>query len=177
MNTPSKRRYFPDGIRFGKLNPLQVIGFLFITFLILIIGVLLFFVLYRGKIALSGSDGNLTVIATSSWTAAYATVAGAKNVKILAPLEMAHPSEYELRPGDIPKLMKAGTIIYAGYEVITERLKKGLGLPADKLMQIDTDYGFESMEKSIMKIAAPQKLQEQAPICRYFHSIRKLKLP
>ena len=113
-----------------------------------------FFSCHGKKTSTGTSSDTAVVVATSSWTAAYAQAAGAKNIIVLAPYDMAHPSEYELRPGDIPKLMDATVIVFAGYEVMTERLKKGLSLPADKLVQIDTDYSFESMEKSICKIAA-----------------------
>ena len=99
-------------------------------------------------------EKGVSVVATSSWTAAYAQAAGAENIVVLAPFDMPHPSEYELRPDDIPKLMDATVIIYAGYEVMTERLKKGLDLSAEKLLQIDTDYSLESIEISMMKIAA-----------------------
>ena len=104
----------------------------------------------RGK---KMADEGGVVVATSSWTAAYAEAAGAEKIVILAPFDMVHPSEYELRPGDIPKLMNAKLIVFAGYEIMTERLKEGLNLPAERLLQIETDYNFESMEKSILKIA------------------------
>ena len=106
----------------------------------------------KGKSS-SGAGVGSVVVATSSWTAAYADIAGAKDVIVLAPFEMEHPSEYELRPGDIPKLMNADVIIYAGYEVMTERLKKGLDLPDDKLLLVNTDYSYETIEKSVMDIA------------------------
>ena len=93
------------------------------------------------------------VVATSSWTAAYALAAGAENVVVLAPYTMAHPSEYELRPGDIPKLMEASVIVYAGYEVITERLTKGLDLPPEKILRIDTEYSYATIEQSVMELA------------------------
>ena len=107
------------------------------------------------KGASSGSsNGNAKqVVATSSWTAAYAEAAGADNVLVLAPFEMEHPAEYELRAGDIAKLMNATVIIYAGYEVMTERLKKGLDIPQDKLLLVNTDYSYEKIEKSVMDIA------------------------
>lgn len=109
----------------------------------------------RGKKTISETvDNSNVVVATSSWTAAYAQAAGAEKIVVLAPFDMPHPSEYELRPGDILKLMDASVIIYAGYEVMTERMKKGLELPTEQLLQIDTDYSFKSMEKSIMAIAA-----------------------
>lgn len=108
-----------------------------------------------GKKTSSDTSGKSTVVvATSSWTAAYAWAAGAEKVVTLAPFEMAHPSEYELRPSDIPNLLNAEMIIYAGYEIMTERLKKGLNIPLENLIQIETDYNLESMHTSIMKIAA-----------------------
>ena len=115
--------------------------------------VTLFIFSCKGKTSQSSTDSG-TVIATSSWTAAYAEAAGAENVVVLAPFEMEHPAEYELRPGDIAKLMNAKVIVYAGYEVMTERLKKGLDITEDKLLLVDTDYSFEKIEKSVMSIAA-----------------------
>ena len=106
-----------------------------------------------GKKSSSSGDSTI-VIATSSWTAAYAEAAGAENVTVLAPFEMEHPSEYELRPGDISRLMNADVIIYAGYEVMTERLKKGLDIPQEKLLLVNTDYSYEKIEQSILSIAA-----------------------
>ena len=102
----------------------------------------------------SDTESEPVVVATSSWTAAYAEAAGAKNIIILAPFEMEHPSEYELRPSDIPKLMNAKVIIYAGYEVMAERLKKGLDIPEEKLLLVSTDYLYETIEKSVLNIAS-----------------------
>jgi len=96
---------------------------------------------------------DVVVVATSSWTAAYAQAAGAENVVVLAPHTMAHPSEYELRPSDIPKLMEATVIVYAGYEVMTEQLTKGLDLPPEKLFPVITEYNYVSIAQSVMELA------------------------
>ena len=93
------------------------------------------------------------VVASSSWTAAYAIAAGAENVVVLAPYTMMHPSEYELRPSDIPKLKKAKMVVYAGYEVMTERITTGLNLPPEKLIQVTTDYNYSSIAQSVMELA------------------------
>ena len=97
---------------------------------------------------------SVTVVATTSWTAAYAMAAGATDVTVLAPYEMVHPSEYELRPGDIVRLNSSKLIVYAGYEVIVSQLKTGLDLPDDKMVKIATSYNYEEIEKSVMQIAA-----------------------
>jgi len=98
----------------------------------------------------TGSNG---IIATTSWTAAYAFAAGASNVTVLAPYEMVHPSEYELRPGDIGRLTKSNTIVYAGYEVMVDQIKAGLKIPEEKMVKISTSYNFTEIEVSVMLIA------------------------
>ena len=124
-----------------------------------------------GKKASSNSGNSTIIIATNSWTAAYAEAAGAENVTVLAPFEMEHPSEYELRPGDISRLMNADVIIYAGYEVMTERLKKGLDLPQEKLLLVNTDYNYEKIEKSILEIAS--RLGTESVACENLLDIRR----
>jgi zinc transport system substrate-binding protein len=93
------------------------------------------------------------VIATTSWTAAYALAAGATNVSVLAPYEMVHPSEYELRPGDISRLSKANLIVYAGYEVMVDQIKSGLKITEGKMLKISTSYNFAEIEESVLQIA------------------------
>lgn len=93
------------------------------------------------------------VVATNAWTAAYALAAGASDVRVLTPYEMIHPSEYELRPGDISHLSSASVVIYAGYEVMMGQIKTGLKIPEEKLLQIQTSYNMEEMEASVMQIA------------------------
>lgn len=93
------------------------------------------------------------VIATNAWTAAYALAAGATSVSVLAPYEMVHPSEYELRPGDIVRLANAEIIVYAGYEVMVNQIKTGLEIEDDQLLMIATSYNYNEIEESVMRIA------------------------
>lgn len=110
------------------------------------------------------------VVATNSWTAAFAKAAGAKNVVVLAPFEMEHPSEYELRAADIPLVTHAKVIIYAGYEVMVKRLRSGMDLEKDVLLKIETGYSMETMEKSVMEIA--QRLGTEKTALQNLDSIR-----
>jgi len=93
------------------------------------------------------------VVATTSWTAAYARTAGADDVHVLAPLEMAHPTEYELRPSDVAILQQADIIIYAGYETMMQQLQSGLDIPQSKLISVRTEYAYNQIESNVMKIA------------------------
>ena len=112
------------------------------------------------------------VVATTAWTAAYALAAGAENISVLATYEMAHPSEYELRPGDIRRLANADLIIYAGYEVMMHQMKTGLEIPDEKLLLISTSYNFAEIEESVMTIA--KKLGTEQIAVKNIEEIRQL---
>lgn len=102
----------------------------------------------------SSPQNNERVIASNSWTAAFAQVAGIDSVAILAPFEMQHPTEYELRPGDIPRLINSKLILFAGYEVMARSLENGLEIPKNRMLQIETRYDLETLRTSVMKIAS-----------------------
>ena len=93
------------------------------------------------------------VVATTSWTAAFAKVAGVTEIRVLAPYELQHPPEYELTPGDIKAIGDAKMIIYAGYEVMLERLKESTATEA-AMVQIETVNVWPVIKKSVEKIAA-----------------------
>ncbi len=112
------------------------------------------------------------VVATTGWTAAYALAAGATDISILAPYEMVHPSEYELRPGDIGRLTGANLVVYAGYEVMVNQIKTGLKIPEERLLMISTGYKLEEIEKSVMLIA--KSLGTEAVAGRNMEEIRLL---
>ena len=134
--------------------------------------VLLSFLLFIS--CMEASKKEAMVVATNAWTAAYARTAGAKNVVTLAPMEMAHPAEYELRAVDIPLVMHAKLIIYAGYETMVNRLQNSMELKKEVLQKIDTDYDMETIEKSVMEIA--QRLGTEKEALQNLDSIRSLLL-
>jgi zinc transport system substrate-binding protein len=93
------------------------------------------------------------VLATTPWTAAFARVAGAQDVELLAPYEMKHPPEYELRPTDLRRIEEADLVVYAGYETMMDRLQRALGEANVSSVQITTVHTMEAIEESAMKIA------------------------
>lgn len=106
----------------------------------------------------------LNIVVTSSWTAAYATLAGIDEYEILAPFEMQHPSEYELQIDDIMKLKNADLIICGGYEVMMEKIRTGLQIEPERILQIKTDYNavhIMASVKSIAKITGTSDLAEK----------------
>ncbi len=102
------------------------------------------------------------IIATSSWTAAYARAAGVKKIQMLAPSSMQHPSEYELQFDDIRKLKNAEMIIAGGYETLLDEIRIGLEIDSERIIQIKTDYNFDHMKSSILAIARKTGTGDQA---------------
>ncbi len=99
------------------------------------------------------ADTKQKIVATNSWTAAYAKAAGVTDIIQLAPSGMVHPPEYELKPSDVPKIKNADFIIYAGYEVLMKTVFKSFEIEEDKLVKIETGYTPDKLKKSIQVIA------------------------
>ncbi|MBS0000323.1 MAG: hypothetical protein KFF73_15180, partial [Cyclobacteriaceae bacterium] len=95
-----------------------------------------------------------SVIATSSWTAAYVKAAGVNDVFVLAPAEMQHPTEYELDIDDVVKLRHAELIVCGGYEIMMDRIRDGLKIDPERILEIKTDYNLEHIRSSILAVAS-----------------------
>lgn len=108
------------------------------------------------------SPASPTVMATTSWTAGFTRLAGVDKVALLAPYEMKHPSEYELKPSDIQALSTAEMIVFAGYENMVAKIKDNAGQKETQLIQIQTMMNYPVMEESVLKIAAAAGTEETA---------------
>lgn len=95
------------------------------------------------------------VVATTPWTAAFAMAAGvdADDIHVLAPYEMQHPPEYELRATDVALIGDADFVIFAGYEAMMERLRRAVDGDGPVLIQIRTDHRLSTITASVMAIA------------------------
>ena len=94
-----------------------------------------------------------TVVATTEWTTAFCRAAGLKNVRVLAPVTLRHPADYELKPSDIPALIEADLIVFAGYEGMMERIRANVAGRDIRMVQIETVYSPGIIEASVRKIA------------------------
>ena len=68
---------------------------------------------------------------------------------MLAPSNMQHPTEYELQIDDIKKLRDADLIICGGYEIMMQRIRTGLQIDTEKILQIKTDYNEDHINEAI----------------------------
>lgn len=104
-----------------------------------------------------------SVIVTNGWTASFASLAGVKNIQILAPYEMKHPPEYEISLKEMQMVADADYLVFAGYETMMSRIKEALGDDSDvKLIQIKTVNNQKMIHESVMKIAQALGTEEEA---------------
>jgi zinc transport system substrate-binding protein len=78
------------------------------------------------------------VVASTSWTAAFVRAAGIPEVRVLAPYEMRHPSDYVVKPSDLLAVRDADVVVYAGYEGMAQRLVEAADGTRARLVKIDT---------------------------------------
>lgn len=99
----------------------------------------------------NSSGEQKTVVASTSWTAAFADLAGIDNVEAIAPASLQHPPEYEITIGDIEKIQNSDVFIYAGFE----RMMKTIGSSIENvtMQQIQCDNSIATVTSSAMTIA------------------------
>lgn len=128
-----------------------------IFFLVLIGGLVLTGCRQTKKIAASSDEGK--IIASTSWTAAFADIAGAEQVKIIAPASLQHPPEYEITVSDIQTIEKSQYFIYAGFERMMKTLSDAVG--QTQMVKITCDNSIETVSKESRKIAEIWGSQEE----------------
>ncbi len=94
-----------------------------------------------------------TVVASTAWTAAFALAAGADSVVVLAPVELKHPPEYELKPSDLAAVRNASLIVYAGYEKFAKKLAETAGGAGLQTLRILTTNAPDTIKAESRKIA------------------------
>ena len=111
---------------------------------------------------LAAQQRQLRVVATNTWTAAFAAAAGATNVATIAPADLRHPAEYELKPSDVEALQGADLLVYAGFEVMAKKLADAAGSRKIPMVQIAADYSLATLRSSILAIATATGTVEKA---------------
>lgn len=94
-----------------------------------------------------------TVVASTSWTAAIARAAGAQNVVVIAPLELKHPPEYEIKPSDLAAVRGADLVVYGGYEKFAKRLVETSGTEKTAELKLFTDNIPAAFKAEAKKVA------------------------
>ena len=117
------------------------------------------------------------VVASTTLAGAIARAAGATEVRVLAPPEVNHPPEYELKPSDLMKLQGASLAVYGGYEKMVPRLVETSGSSRVLPMAIDTKTSPENLMEQARKIAKVlnTEQEEQAWESRFTARLTRLR--
>lgn len=135
------------------------------VFLPVIVGLLLLSVFRFPPISLGqAGETKITVVASTSWTGAMAAAAGADEVRILAPLELKHPPEYDYRPADLAKLAEATALVYGGYEPFIKKLVSAAGFPEDKVIKVKTTNEPGNLKEQVRLLAERFGTSRQAAV-------------
>jgi len=111
------------------------------------------------------------VIASTSWVQAFALAAGAKNVVTIAPFELQHPPEYEIKPSDLLAVQHASLIVYSGYEKFAKKLAETAQNKNLRIVSVYTDNVPSTVIAESKKIAeALGTTEEQAKWAQSFTS-------
>lgn len=102
------------------------------------------------------------VVASTSLTGALAGAAGAKEVRILAPMDIKHAPEYDLRPSDLQKLEGAQAVIYAGYERMVSKLVETSRNKNVVAIQVNTETTPDNLIAQARKVAVFLKTEKDA---------------
>mgnify|MGYP000846767726 CR=1 FL=1 len=94
------------------------------------------------------------VVASTSWVGGIAEAAGANVTRILAPVELRHPPEYDFRVSDIQYAAGADMVVWAGYEKFMKKLFESVDVPEAKRLALYTDNTPPRLRQEVEKTAA-----------------------
>ena len=125
--------------------------------------------------ARSASETKPRVVASTSWTAAFADIAGADSVETIAPANLRHPPEYEVTVSDIQKIAASDFFVYAGFERMMKTLGTSVGTV--QMIRIANNNSIATVTSETAKIA--EKLgtekENEARLALYVNAIREAK--
>lgn len=117
---------------------------------------LLFVVLLVSGIAgpaLQAQSNPVRVTASTTWVGAMAEAAGAEVLRVLAPVELRHPAEYDFRPSDVRYAVEADWLVWAGYEGFMRSLFEATGFPEDRIARARTNNSPPVLKAEVSALA------------------------
>ncbi|MDR1586348.1 MAG: metal ABC transporter substrate-binding protein [Treponema sp.] len=97
--------------------------------------------------------GAKLVVASTTWIAAIARAAGAEHIRVLAPAELRHPPDYELKPSDLAAASRADLVLYAEWDTFARRLKETAGSAGVAALEVKTSNRPEDIKAEARGIA------------------------
>jgi zinc transport system substrate-binding protein len=97
-----------------------------------------------------GGHDHPTVVATTTWEAAFAKAAGAEDVTVIVPASVHHAPDYDPKPSDLTAVADADFVLYAPFEPFASKIKEAAGSKA-KLIEVNLD---NSADKATAQVKA-----------------------
>lgn len=102
-----------------------------------------------------------SVVASTSWVGAIAEAAGARQVTVLAPIELRHPPEYDFKPSDVIAATEADLVLWAGYEGFITSLVAAAEIPEDRVVLVSTNNAPPQLRESVRALAGTFKTMDE----------------
>lgn len=101
-------------------------------------------------------------VASTSWVASIAELAGIDGVVSIAPANLKHPPEYEITADDMASVIKAELFMYAGYEKMMKTIKEAAEVAPEKVIQVKTTNTLENLETMAAMLSEKAGTQQKA---------------
>ena len=92
-------------------------------------------------------------VASTSWVASIAQLAGIDNIMLIAPANLKHPPEYEITPDDMVKVANAKLFLHAGYERMMKTISKAAEVDPDKILKVKTTNTLANLSNMVSMLS------------------------
>jgi len=116
------------------------------------------------EVAASSASHPASIVASTSWTAAFADLGGLDDVAFIAPATLTHPPEYEITVSDVVKINHADYFVYAGYERMMQSMGDSIKKEAGTMVQITTTNDIENVKKQAAILASLEGTEDKSKV-------------
>ena len=104
---------------------------------------------------------NSPYVASTSWVASIAELAGIDGVQAIAPADMKHPPEYEITADDMVRVMNARLFMNAGYERMMKTIADAAGLDESRVVKVKTTNTLENLGNMVIILSEIAGTQDE----------------
>lgn len=101
-------------------------------------------------------------VASTSWVASIAELAGIDDVVTIAPANLKHPPEYEITPDDVYVVANAQLFMHAGYERMMKTLSTAAEVDKNKIVKVKTTNTLDNLKNMVSMLSEMAGTQQKA---------------
>lgn len=105
---------------------------------------------------------NKKYVASTSWVASIAQLAGLEDVVCIAPANLKHPPEYEITADDILTVANAKLFMQAGYERMMKTITTAADVDQSKIIKVKTTNTLENLNNMVTMLSEKAGTQDRA---------------